>query len=437
MTTAQKTDELDLNEKFQFAYDLLKSTKKNVFITGKAGTGKSTLLKYFRERTVKNVAVLAPTGVAAVNVGGQTIHSFFKFKPDITVENVEDIRVGAARRKLYENLDMIIIDEISMVRADLLDCIDAFLRFYGPYESNPFGGVQMIFFGDLFQLPPVVTGREQGIFRNVYRSPYFFDARSYPSLEMNYVELDKIYRQKEENFIDLLGRIRNRTLTQEHVDILNQRCQPHFKPNREDFFVYLTTTNALADQTNQMRLEELDSQEYYYNGEVTGNFEERNLPTNERLALKVGAQVMLLNNDPMKRWINGSIGKVISFSEDETMVKVELADGSLVKVTPYTWEVFQFSYNEISQSLESERVGSFTQYPLRLAWAVTIHKSQGKTFSNVIIDIGDGAFAPGQIYVALSRCTSLNGLVLKKPIGRQHIMLDPSVVQFMNAQQFN
>jgi hypothetical protein len=430
-------DSLDFNEKFETAHGLLEKSNRNIFITGKAGTGKSTLLNYFRDHTSKNVAVLAPTGVAAVNVRGQTIHSFFGFKPDITPEAVGSLRVSKARRQMCEHLDTIVIDEISMVRADLLDCIDQFLQLYGPNKGLPFGGLQMVFIGDLYQLPPVVNAEERSIFGGFYKSPYFFDAKSYPYLKMHYLELDKIYRQKEEDFIHLLGQIRTRSATQEHIRHLNSRYKPGFEPDRDDFYVYLTTTNAVADAINQKRLDELDTQEFRYEAQVNGTFENKNLPTNEVLTLKVSAQVMLLNNDPMGRWINGTIGRVISFHEDEAMVKVELMDGAVVHVTPFSWEMFQFFYNEESQRVESERVGSFTQFPLRLAWAVTIHKSQGKTFAKVIVDIGEGTFAPGQIYVALSRCTNFEGLVLKRPIQKHHILLDNHIVRFMNNNQFN
>ncbi|HLF17291.1 MAG TPA: AAA family ATPase [Candidatus Omnitrophota bacterium] len=430
-------DSLDFNEKFEKACGLLDETNKNIFITGKAGTGKSTLLNYFRDHTSKNVAVLAPTGVAAINVRGQTIHSFFGFKPDITPEAVGSLRVPKSRRAMCGHIDTIIIDEISMVRADLLDCIDQFLQLYGPHEGLPFGGVQMVFIGDLYQLPPVVNFEERSIFEGFYKSPYFFDAKSYPYLKMHYLELDKIYRQKEEDFIHLLGQIRIKSATPEHIRHLNTRYKPDFEPDRDEFYVYLTTTNAVADQINQKRLDELDTQAFRYEGEVSGTFENKNLPTNEVLNLKIGAQVMLLNNDPMSRWINGTIGRVLSFHEDEAMIKVEIMDGTIVHVTPFSWEMFQFFYNEESQRVESETVGSFTQFPLRLAWAVTIHKSQGKTFSKVIVDIGEGTFAPGQIYVALSRCTNFEGLILKRPIQKHHILLDNHIVRFMNNNQFN
>ena len=431
--------DIEFNSEFAKAYDFLENGTGNIFITGKAGTGKSTLLQYFRDHTVKNIVVLAPTGVAAVNIKGQTIHSFFRFKPDITPEGVDAIKIRRTQKALYQKVDAIIIDEISMVRADLLDCIDAFLRLHGKNRMMPFGGVQLVFIGDLYQLPPVVPRDEQDIFKDVYCSPYFFDSNIFRELNSNgqhpkrfqIIELKKIYRQKEEDFIKLLGTIRNKTATEANLEALNKRYIPDFIPDDDDFYIYLTTTNAVADRVNHQRLRELQREPYCYEGTVTGKFESRNLPTHKSLELKIGAQVMLLNNDPGGRWINGSIGKIIEIMKEGKIITVELSDGQTVEVTLYQWEMFRFFFNEDTEALESESVGSFTQYPLRLAWAVTIHKSQGKTFSRVIVDIGNGAFAHGQTYVALSRCTSFEGLVLKRPILKRHILLDDNVVQFM------
>ena len=421
---------------------MLENGSRNIFITGKAGTGKSTLLQYFRDHTTKNVAVLAPTGVAAVNIKGQTIHSFFRFKPDITPEGVHSVRIRRVQKELYRKIEAIIIDEVSMVRADLLDCVDIFLRLHGRDRMAAFGGVQMVFIGDLYQLSPVVTQAERGIFKDVYPSPYFFDSKIYREMngadqhprKVEFIELKKIYRQKEEEFIKLLGTIRNCSATQEHLKALNARYIPDFKPRKDDFYVYLTTTNAMADRINQERLDELEGRSYYYEGTLAGEFGSRNLPTHEVLELKIGAQVMLLNNDPGGRWINGSIGKIIEVLDEGKIVAVELSEGGIVDVTPFEWEMFRFFFNEDTESLESESVGSFTQHPLKLAWAVTIHKSQGKTFDKAIVDVGAGTFAHGQAYVALSRCVSFDGLVLKKPILQRHILLDDSVVNFMSSQ---
>ena len=434
--------DIDFNQEFALAYDILENSGRNVFITGKAGTGKSTLLQYFRNHTSKNVAVLAPTGVAAVNIKGQTVHSFFRFRPDITPDGVRNIRLRRAQKALYENLDAVIVDEISMVRADLLDCMDVFLRLHGPKKMIPFGGVQMVFIGDLFQLPPVVAGGEGSLFGDVYASPYFFDSMIYREIHrgaghpsrFETIELKKIYRQKEEDFIKLLGVIRDRTADAQHLKVLNQRYKPDFQPDQKDLYIYLTTTNSMADRINRARLEQLPGESYLYDGVMDGNFESRNLPTHQALELKADAQVMLLNNDPNGRWSNGSIGKIWRFIDSGKIIMVELQGGSTVEVVPFKWEMFRFFYNEDTQSLESEAVGSFTQYPLKLAWALTIHKSQGKTFTKVVIDVGSGTFAHGQIYVALSRCTSFEGIILKRPILPRHILLDGNVTDFMASQ---
>jgi len=428
---------IEFNEQFKFTIDLLENSSKNVFLTGKAGTGKSTLLKCFCNTTNKNIVVLAPTGVSAVNIGGQTIHSFFRFKPDITVDGVHLIRIPQSRKKLYKNIDALVIDEISMVRSDLLDCINEFLQLFGKSPQLPFGGVQIIFVGDLYQLPPVVTRLQQDIFENIYRSPYFFDARSFEFLALEYVELKKLYRQREEKFIEILNAVRNKVVKPQHLKMLNARVMKNFQPTKEDLYIYLTTTNDLSNRINNDRLKQINEELYNFQGEVSGDFAIKNLPTMFSLDLKLGAQVMLLMNDPMGRWINGSIGKIISIRSNDSQgetdnIQVELVTGKVVNIKPFTWEMFRFFYNEDTEKVESEIVGSFTQYPLRLAWALTIHKSQGKTFSNVILDIGTGTFAHGQLYVALSRCTTLGGLVLKQPIFLKDIRLDRRVVDFSN-----
>jgi hypothetical protein len=431
-----KQPSIDLNEQFQHALHIMEDTNKSIFITGRAGTGKSTLLNYFRHTTKKKVAVLAPTGVAALNVKGQTIHSFFGFKPNITTEQIKRVRLSEDRN-IYKKLDAIVIDEISMVRADLLDCVDRLLRLNGPSADRPFGGLQMIFIGDLYQLPPVTTGTEKEIFRSLYETPYFYSANVFSSLEMEFVELEKIYRQHDDTFIGLLNAIRNNSIAEEGLELLNTRCKPDFEPPPDEFYIYLTTTNALAEEVNNTQLTKLNGTLYTFTGRIEGEFGNEYLPTAVNLQVKGGAQIMMLNNDVEGRWVNGSIGKILDIvpgRNSEHIIIAELADGDVVEVVPYTWEIFRFFAEE--GQLKSEVVGRFKQYPLMLAWAVTIHKSQGKTFDKVIIDIGRGTFAHGQTYVALSRCTTLDGIILKKPILKKHVLMDYRVVSFLTRFQY-
>jgi ATP-dependent DNA helicase PIF1 len=430
---------IEINPEFRRALDIMETTRSHIFITGKAGTGKSTLLDYFRNSTRKKVAVLAPTGVAALNVLGQTVHSFCRFKPDITLDKVKKISgKGAA---LYKNLNAVIIDEISMVRADLLDCVDKFLRLNGPHPRKPFGGLQMIFIGDLYQLPPVVTSAEQQVFSTQYESPYFISSHIFndPKFDMEFVELEKIYRQTEEDFILLLNAIRNRSVTDEDIGRLNRRLDPAFVPPDEDFYIHLTSTNDLAYQRNLEKLAQLPGRTCRYQGHRGGEFDKSHLPTDELLELKPGAQVMMVNNDSNGRWVNGSIGRIAGIEKVKAapdVLIVELQDGFEVEVEPYTWELFKLNYDGNAGKLFSETIGSFTQYPLRLAWAITIHKSQGKTFDKVVIDIGRGTFAHGQVYVALSRCTNFQGIVLKKEIRKPHIRMDWRVIKFLTRYQY-
>jgi ATP-dependent DNA helicase PIF1 len=465
----QPKPEIEINPGFRRALDIMEGTSNHVFITGKAGTGKSTLLELWRSQTLKRIAVLAPTGVAALNVRGQTVHSFFGFKPDITPDAVRKISRSARgvprdRLNLYRNLDAIVIDEVSMVRADLMDCVEKFLRLNGPRPKEWFGGLQMVFIGDLYQLPPVVTGRERGLFADDpspfrrfasasdpapapssaaarYDSPYFFSARIFGELtfDMEFVELEKVYRQTDPAFINLLNAIRNRSVDDGQIAHLNSRLQPSYNPPDTEFTITLTSTNDLAAARNREKLAALPGRSRRYEGFVEGEFERSSLPTEEALELKPGAQVMLLTNDRKGRFVNGTIGRVAKITrvaEADDVVSVDLPDGQRVDLSPNTWELYRFRYEAESDRIESEAVGSFTQYPLRLAWAVTIHKSQGKTFDRVVIDIGRGAFAHGQVYVALSRCTSFEGLVLKTPIRRGHIWMDWRIVRFLTRFQY-
>jgi len=432
-------DQLELTPQFKKTLKLLDETGQSLFITGRAGTGKSTLLDYFRQTTPKKVVVLAPTGVAALNVKGQTIHSFFSFRPDITPEKVK--RLPALKQKLIKSLDALIIDEISMVRADLLDCVDLALRLNRGFEDLPFGGLQMILIGDLYQLPPVVTPREQAVFSGHYESPYFFSAGVFrdKNFRLEYIELDKVFRQKDQTFLELLNAIRNRSISEEQLARLNSRCLPGFKPKEGEFYITLTSTNEAADDLNQEQLNRLPGETRSYQGEMEGEFDQAYLPTSQVLTLKEGAQVMLLTNDSYGRWVNGSIGRIeeiIRPEEGAEVIMVRLSSGELVDILPHQWEIFHFEYDQKKNKIVSRVVGIFIQYPLRLSWAVTIHKSQGKTFDRVVVDIGRGAFAHGQVYVALSRCTSFEGLVLKKPIKKGHILMDYRVVRFLTRFQY-
>ncbi len=444
---------LDLNPEFQKALRLMEETSDSVFITGKAGTGKSTLLRYFLEKTGKEVVVLAPTGVAALNVDGQTIHSFFRFSTHVTPQEVKKKRFSGDQIALFKALKTIVIDEVSMVRADLMDCVSLALQ-KARGSKLPFGGLQMIFIGDLYQLPPVVASpEERELFRTVYASPYFFDAKVLEDLPngetsasrhfpLHMVELEKIYRQKDEKFIELLNKIRNNSIQPEDIEILNDR---HGKlpvsVSKKGFAITLTTTNAAADMINDERLTHMKAPKKSYHATIAGDFDRSHFPTAEVLHLKVGAQVMMLSNDGAGAWVNGSMGVIVDIEEsdsgmDPDALVVRLSDGKKVLVTPHTWEVRQYVYRSGQEHLEQEELGSFRQYPVRLAWAVTIHKSQGKTFDEVVIDIGKGSFAHGQTYVALSRCTSFEGLSLVKPLQKRHVIMDFRVVKFLTGFQY-
>jgi ATP-dependent DNA helicase PIF1 len=434
-----KKPPIDINPEFQKALEIMENTNHHVFITGKAGTGKSTLLNYFRGNTGKQVAVLAPTGVAALNIQGQTIHSFFGFKPSVTPEKVK--KAAGKEGSIYREIDAIIIDEVSMVRADLLDCIEKFLRLNGPYRKQWFGGVQMIFIGDLYQLPPVVTGAEKEIFAHRYETPYFFSAQVFKesTFDMEFIELEKVYRQTEPDFIALLNAIRNRTCTDEDMERLNKNYNPGFVEPDDQFYITLTSTNDLATARNLEKLSALPGIPLEFAGRLTGSFDQSSLPAEEVLKLKIGAQIMLVNNDKYGRWVNGTLGKIAEIEREpgqDADVLVTLQDGEVVEVGPYTWELFEYQYERSTKQISTRKVGAFTQYPIRLAWAVTIHKSQGKTFDKVVIDIGRGAFAHGQVYVALSRCTSFGEIILAQRIMKGHIRMDWRVAQFLTRFQY-
>jgi len=428
---------IELNEQFEQALQHLNKTNRSLFITGNAGTGKSTLLTHFKKNTKKKVVVLAPTGVSALNVKGQTIHSFFGFPPNITPEKVRREKASQTLLAILKNLDVMVIDEVSMVRADLMDCIDEALRRFLD-TSEPFGGVQMVFIGDLHQLPPVVAGdEERERFRTEYASPYFFDAKVFENSDFDFLELKKIYRQKDGEFLNILNKIRINKVTAWDLDTLNARvlADPKEFHNTDHSYITLTTTNKAANEINQLRLERLKSWPEVYKAEYSGEFEARNHPTLANLELKKGAQIMMLNNDMEGRWVNGSIGKITKIeydtggAGDALHVQLEGKKG-IVVVERYTWELHKYYWDAEKNEMEMDTIGKFKQYPIRLAWAVTIHKSQGKTFDKVVVDIGKGAFAHGQVYVALSRCRSMEGLLLQKPIQSRHIWSNQRIDMF-------
>lgn len=432
---------MELNVAVMQALAQMESADPFVFITGRAGTGKSTLLRYFRDTTSKHCVYLAPTGVAALNINAETIHSFFHFTPGITVEKAKK-KGTRADRKLYGALDAIVIDEISMVRADVLDCVDQFLRSVTRAQSKPFGGIRIICIGDLYQLPPVVTSFEAAAFRKQYQTPYFFSAEVMDGLLeqhlITFIELEKIYRQQDTTFIALLNGVRNRSITPEQLATLNKRVNNNSTavatPAADDF-IHLTTTNAAADTENQRRLNQLAEIEQHFTGTRSGDFPEKDMPTDMELVLKKGARVMLLNNDSLGRWINGSLGTVEKIGSDSVRVRID-DEPAAVTVEPFTWTLYRSVYHEDSRSLDQERLGSFTQIPLRLAWATTIHKSQGKTFDRCVVDLGRGAFTAGQVYVALSRCRTLDGIRLVKPVTTPQLMLDFRVMKFLTSLQY-
>lgn len=434
-------DNLDLNNpEFQNVWNLVQHTSQSVFLTGKAGTGKSTFLKYICANTQKKYVVLAPTGIAAVNVGGQTLHSFFKipFKPllpddpDFAPRQIRKTqRYSKDKVNLLKSLELIIIDEISMVRADIIDFIDKVLRTFSGNMRDPFGGKQLLFVGDIFQLEPVVTRDMRDILGRFYKNFFFFNARVFSQLGLIPIELRKIYRQSDDVFISLLDRVRIGRVSTIDMHQINSRCNPSHEDSNA-FSITLATRRDTVDSINSEHMAALKTKEFVFTGEVEGVFPENDLPTARELLLKVGAQVIFIRNDKDGRWVNGTIGKICSL---DPRVQVELEDGEVYYVEPEVWENMQYSYDEEKKVVIENILGSFVQLPIKPAWALTVHKSQGLTFNNVIIDFAGGAFSSGQTYVALSRCTSLEGITLLKPLSERDIIVNTAVVFF--SQQFN
>ncbi|NQV90822.1 AAA family ATPase [Candidatus Uhrbacteria bacterium] len=425
-------EKLTIGKEFKEALKTMNDSNDHLFLTGRAGTGKSTLLTYFRKHTTKKHVVLAPTGVAALNVKGQTIHSFFGFHPAITPNLVRKAFPNSL--PLFKTIETIIIDEISMVRADLLDCIDRALRLNRDRPKEPFGGVQMIFIGDLYQLPPVVTSDETYRFQTEYTSPYFFSAYVMEDIHPTIIELKKVHRQKEKAFVQLLDNLRTNTLDPSDVEEWNTRHDPYFDPREETGYIHLTTTNKMAQARNDYELKQLEGKEWKLMANSMGELPDRRMPSEPSICVKEGARVMFTMNDPERRWVNGTLGTITRIKTKGLakipILEVDLEDGRSVVVEQHKWEMFEYTPGE-EGSIEEAVVGSYIQYPITLAWAVTIHKGQGKTFDHVLVDIGWGAFAHGQLYVALSRCTTFRGLVLLKPFRTKDIILDQAVVDFM------
>lgn len=437
---------IELTSEFKQALDLLENTDKNIFLTGKAGSGKSTLLNVFRENTSKNIAVVAPTGIAALNVKGQTIHSFFKLNINVTPDTIGF--VDQSEDSVYAVLDTLIIDEISMVRSDMIDIIDQYLRRARKCMDVPFGGVQIIFVGDPFQLPPIVLEKDEQMFYLRYTSPYFFHSKVYPTISVETINLTHIFRQKDDVFIKALNAVRENNITDEDLEILNSRYGAEY--DEKDNYIYVTTTNKRVTDINESKLKELKGKMYSNKAYVFGNFEEKYFPTDEVLNFKIGAQVMFLVNDNKEgKYVNGTMGIIKSIKEEygkvkEITVAIKVKDEEnddeyvyeYLVITPFRWHTYKYVVEEtedkekpITVALREE--GSFQQFPLKVAYSCTVHKGQGKSFDRVVLDISGGMFAPGQLYVALSRCRTLQGLVLKVPIHRGHINTSIYVKNFM------
>ncbi len=421
-------DGFSLTQEFKDAIDSIELTNENLFITGKAGTGKSTLIEYVRNHTKKKIAVLAPTGLSAINVRGQTIHSFFHLPPRLITR---DSLKRPYDDRIYKDVDTIIIDEISMVRADVIDGIDTFLRMNGKDKNLPFGGVQMVFVGDLYQLPPVLRREEMSVFSQLYESPYFFSADAFSLRNFSMIELKTIFRQKDISFIEMLNHIRVGNVDSQILEPINARLSD--KVIDRSKYITLTTTNNVAQSINESELNKIDSAVYTFTAKIEGKFPTENtaLPVELELKLKKGARVMFVKNDKGRMWVNGTVGKVHEVTNESIKVAIdEPGRSEIVDVPIEEWENIKYEMDPYTRELKEKVVGVLKQYPLRLAWAITIHKSQGMTFDRVNIDFSKSPFIHGQTYVALSRCRTIKGILLSKKVYPNDVIVDDRIVEF-------